>query len=478
MNSFSKEKNYILIDFGSTFTKAALISSKEKAVIYSTKTPSTVSEDAGIGLNICYERIRGEVGSAIFNSARKLATSSAAGGLRMIVVGLTYNQSVLAGKNAACCAGARIINTYGGLLTEADIAHIDSSDAEIILMCGGYEDGNKTGVIHNAKMLGLLRNNIPVIYSGNGSVITEVRTNMTARGKTCYVIDNIIPRLNEVNSAPAVELIREIFMKRIVNMKGLDSIRTELDEVVMPTPMAVLKAGELLSYGTDKYAGLGELMIVDVGGATTDVYSYSEPVVLNNAKYVGVPEPYSKRTVEGDLGMRESALNVISEIGYEVAAESIGINADLLNKSINMRVENKKFLPEECNAFEKEIDHYIASKAVHIASRRHAGHIEAVHSSVCKQIQYGKDLSDISLVIGTGGQIVNSQKPYEILGEVAISEVDEKVNRLMPVSCELKIDSDYILYAAGLLSRIDPDTAFSVICKSINKEPIYNSMHK
>lgn len=77
-----------------------------------------------------------------------------------------------------------------------------------------------------------------------------------------------------MNTASAEEAIRDQFMNRIVNMKGIGCVRSELGEVLMPTPAAVLAAGTLLSEGSATQKGLGKLMMVDVGGATTDVYSF------------------------------------------------------------------------------------------------------------------------------------------------------------------------------------------------------------
>lgn len=464
--------HYILIDFGSTFTKAAAVSTKEKKVIFTTMAPSTVQTDARIGLDICYSRMRQHIGTENFDRARKLATSSAAGGLRMIVVGLTRNLSISAGRNAAFNAGAKIIKTYTGLLTEKNIEEIEQSNAEIILLCGGFEGGNETGVVHNAEMLGKCRAKIPIIYSGNSRAVHEVRKQLLVKQKECSLVANIIPQIGMVNSGPAEELIRQLFMSRITDMKGLDKIRGELDEVLMPTPAAVLRAGELLSKGTEGESGLGPLMIIDVGGATTDVYSHADPILYENAKWIGAPEPYSKRTVEGDLGMRESSDEVITEIGYGKAASDLGITVEHLQASISRRLKKIAFLPSddaEERTQEMRIDQQIAKYAVNLAARRHAGHVEAVHSKVCRLIQTGKNLTEISVVIGTGGQIVKSLAPKEILKEVLATDADKRKKSLLPESSRFMVDADYIFYAAGILSRFDPDTALSIMKTSIKK---------
>src|SRR5699024_8565065 len=106
---------------------------------------------------------RATIGDENFKSALKLTTRSAAGGLRMAVVGLTKSLSIEAGRNASFSAGAKIVSSVAGLLTEKDIDIIEESRAEILLLCGGYEGGNTKGVIHNAKALSESKLSIPII---------------------------------------------------------------------------------------------------------------------------------------------------------------------------------------------------------------------------------------------------------------------------------------------------------------------------
>lgn len=110
-----------------------------------TKVPSTVHEDAEIGLNQCFAAARDAIGEEKLRAALKLATSSAAGGLRMAVVGLTKTLSNEAGRNASFSAGAKIVYNTSGILSERDLADIEKAKAEILLLCGGYERGNTKG---------------------------------------------------------------------------------------------------------------------------------------------------------------------------------------------------------------------------------------------------------------------------------------------------------------------------------------------
>lgn len=461
----------ILLDFGSTFTKATLVDMKEKRVIFTSKTPSTVSTDASAALELLYGQIKKEIGETSFASAAKLATSSAAGGLRMAVIGLTQTLSNVAGRNAAFGAGAKIVRSYSGLLTKEDVEELQSLDIEIILLCGGYEGGNTTAVLHNVDMLGSMDSRFPIIYAGNSEIMKDVKIKLYLKRKECFVVNNIIPAVGEINSEPTEDLIRNIFLERITNMKGLDKVRNMIDRIVMPTPAAVLKAGELLSTGCEGEAGLGELMIVDIGGATTDIHTYCKPRAFRGAKIVGSPEPYARRTVEGDLGMRESSGLVIGEIGAANAAKDLNITEERLENAIGRRLANIDFLPaddRETETLELAVDQCIAQYACRIAARRHSGRVEPVHSKVCGFVQKGKNLTRISTIIGTGGPIIHSSCPDKILKEALSTARDEKLNYMLPAECRFLLDRDYVFYAAGILGEIDPKTALAVMKNSLS----------
>ena len=116
----------ICVDFGSTYTKVVCIDLKERKIIVTDKFPSTVHEDAEIGLNQCFDVARNAIGKDNSQSALKLATSSAAGGLRMAVVGLTESLSTKAGRNASFSAGAKIVYNGAGMITENELKKIEA----------------------------------------------------------------------------------------------------------------------------------------------------------------------------------------------------------------------------------------------------------------------------------------------------------------------------------------------------------------
>ena len=121
-----------------------------------------------------------------------------------------------------------------------------------------------------------------------------------------------MPDVNVLNVEPARTMIRKVFIERIIAAKGLKRAEEFVEGILMPTPTAVLKAARLLAPGTPREKGLGDLVVVDIGGATTDVHS----VGLGSPGQAGVvrkglPEPYAKRTVEGDLGIRYNAESIL-----------------------------------------------------------------------------------------------------------------------------------------------------------------------
>lgn len=454
----------ILVDFGSTYTKMVCVDLAERRVVATDRCPSTVRHDAGIGLARCFETAKAAIGGGNFASALKLAASSAAGGLRMAVVGLTRSLSIKAGKNASFCAGAKITYAMAGLLSGTDVQSLEDSGAEILLLCGGYEGGNTRGVLHNAKMLSRSRLTIPVIYAGNSSVVRDVRRIFKSGGKECFLSENAIPGIGSLNIMPATDVIRDLFMSRITNMKGVGPVQKEMDGPIVPTPAAVLSAGELLCRGAGNEAGIGAMMMVDIGGATTDVYSYGENKSFSGARMIGAPDPFAKRTVEGDMGMRESSVCLVREVGEDKFAEQCGVSGPCLAEAIQKRVSLTDYLAD--NDTEKIIDYHIARTAVGISARRHAGRVTREFGAGRHLVQRGKNLTETRTIVGTGGVIVNEDNAVDILENARVKAM-ESGQVLLPEKLEALIDRDYVLFAAGLLGSHDAEAALAIMKKSL-----------
>lgn len=453
----------VLLDFGSTRTKVTVASLSERRLLFTGSAASTVKTDARIALKECFEMAKSVLSANEFDGAEKLASSSAAGGLRIGVIGLSETLSLKAGRNAAYGSGGRIVATACGRIEESDIADFAAKDIEIILFCGGYEHGSENSLVRNAEVLAQSGLNIPVIYAGNSLAAVRVRSILASAGKECFLSDNIIPAVGELNTAMAEQTIRDIFLKRIINMKGLSGVRELTDGILMPTPAAVLAAGRLLACGTSAGKGIGELMIFDVGGATTDVHSFSEQCPFDGARLTGAAESFAKRTVEGDLGLRESSCQAAELCGVSAVAGAAGADEAFVREGVKKRTQDTSYLPQ--NEKEHSLDEALASFCVGAAARRHAGRIIHSASSVCKLMQRGKNLRPVRCVIGTGGPLINNRRPENALKQSLRKEREEDI--LLPGRAAFFLDKSYALYAAGLLAEREPDAALAIMKKSL-----------
>ncbi len=451
----------LLVDFGSTFTKATYINIKTETLI-TAQSYSTVELDIRIGYQNVLNSLNKKAGKTL-TFDKVIACSSAAGGLKMAAIGLVPELTVEAAKRTCMGAGAKVDLVFSYKLIKRDLEKIKDKKIDIILLSGGTDGGNKEVVLHNAKLLAESNLEIPIIYAGNRELQDEI-LNLFPNKNDLYICENIMKHINELSFDDAKEKIREVFLKKIIFAKGIKKIETEIDRVIFPTPEAVLNAATLLSLGTDEEEGLGELMLIDVGGATTDVYSmtYGLPKKVEIVMK-GLEEPYSKRTVEGDFGMRYSALGVVNKISEKVLKEYLKDGIDLV-KEAETRTNNPDFIP--VSNHDKLVDALIAEQAVCEAVKRHVGKIEPYYTSMgMMYYQTGKNLQDIKLVIGTGGVIVNSNDKWSILESV----IGEGILDLRPVNPSFAVDEKYLLSSMGLLSTIDKNLALRLMKKYIKK---------
>jgi uncharacterized protein (TIGR01319 family) len=275
------------------------------------------------------------------------------------------------------------------------------------------------------------------------------------QAKSVRFSKNVMPEVGLLDIDPCREIIKDVFVKNIIKAKGIERAKMLVKDVIMPTPFAVLNAAKVLSDGDRNEKGLGELVLVDVGGATTDVYSVAAGnPTKSGVMPKGLPEPYAKRTVEGDLGVRYS-IDTLLEIG-----RARGLITNIGFGEIADRFHSIGKLPE--NEHEKAFDTALARTAVKVASERHAGKRDIIFGPMGEmQIQYGKDLTGIRVVIGTGGPIVFAEDPKRILEEALFDE--KNPNILKPERAEFYVDEDYIMYAMGLLANSQPKKAMKLM---------------
>ena len=318
-------KNILLIDFGSTYTKLTAVDVDAERILGTASSFTTIATDINDGLEAGLKMLREKIGEIEFESC--YACSSAAGGLRMVTSGLVPELTGEAAKLASLGAGAKVVGVYAFQLTDEDIDNIREQSPDILLLVGGTDGGNTECIIHNAKMISEMKPDFPIVIAGNRNAARECEKIL--HGCDLHVCPNVMPKFGKLEIEPTQKKIREIFLDRIIQAKGLSRVTDLLSDIMMPTPSAVLSAMELLSKGTDGESGIGELVGVDVGGATTDVYSIADGMPEHmNTVYKGLPEPYAKRTVEGDIGMRYSIQGIVDAVGINRISELSGLTAE------------------------------------------------------------------------------------------------------------------------------------------------------
>ena len=482
--------NYLMIDFGSTFTKLTAVSSENEDIIATAAHFTTVATDITIGYKNALEVLYKKIGERI-KFEKIIACSSAAGGLKMAAIGLIEELTVEAAKRVCLGAGARVDLVVNHHITNEEIQKIFDSHIDIILLAGGTDGGNEECVLYNMDKIGKAISEsdvkIPVVYAGNKCASDAIEELFDKYGVEGYVVENVMPRINVLNIDSARDKIREIFLKNIIEAKGIKKIENTINKVILPTPEAVLRAATLLSKGYMDEDGLGEMCLVDIGGATTDFYSISSPGAKRMDVVIkGLEEPFAKRTVEGDLGMRYSAIGVSKALSYE--------EIELLNKDYSderneetakrnryhldyAKIDNLDILEEarirntDVDKVFKEgrelyIDEILASICVDKACGRHVGHLQEIISPMGTIYnQTGKDLTQVSCVIGTGGVLVNSIHPKTIMSKLLGNITN--ILELRPQHPTFMLDKDYILASMGLLSEIDPMLALRIMKKHV-----------
>ena len=484
----------LLIDFGSTFTKIVAFDMEREELAARVQTPSTVDIDITKGLLTAISMLKEKIPISEKDIKQAIACSSAAGGLRMICIGLVPEYTTEAGKLAALGAGAKVVGTYSYELSRSETDEIAKIAPDIILLTGGTDGGNKNTICHNAMMLAEIGSSIKnIIVAGNKSASDEIKSILADTGISVMFAKNVMPEFGVLDLDPVNEVIREIFINHITEAKGIAQAREMIGDIIMPTPSAVLEAAKLISSGTREEPGLGELLLVDVGGATTDVYSIaSGNPTKSGVSMIGLPEPYAKRTVEGDLGLYHN-LETLEELddAFKHAHATLE-RTSAISENPNITSENPNAIPELSDAELSSVQstnpvialkasrgvpegdeqinkHLLLSKrAVAIAVERHCGKLERriTHNGEI-WLQRGKDLTNIGVVLGAGGPVAFSVNPRFVL-EGASMGLDVSLS-LKPRSPSYMLDSKYILFAIGLLSLTDPVRALRIAKKYLSK---------
>jgi hypothetical protein len=220
----------------------------------------------------------------------------------------------------------------------------------------------------------------------------------------------------------------------------MEKVKEMITGDVIPTPGAVMKSTELL------YQEIGDVITIDVGGATTDVHSVTEGA-QKFVKMMVAPEPKSKRTVEGDLGVYMNAIHIVEAVDGDI--DHIG-----------------KLSPIPQTTEEKRISTRLAQWAVDISLWRHAGEVRIAYGAYGRnELVEGRDLTAVKYIIGTGGALTKLGTGKEILGDLRRDPRERKL--LPPTDIEVLLDNDYIMATAGVLSQQYEEEAKQLLLQSV-----------
>lgn len=455
---------YLTADFGSTYTKLTAIDATKAEIIGTSAAFTTIDTDVMEGYNCALQRLEEKIGA--FKYDQLLCCSSAAGGLKMVALGLVPELTAKAARMAASSAGAKVVKTYAFEISKAEQNEICAIDPDLVLLCGGTDGGNKEVIISNARKLCEIDRNFSTIVAGNKSASDEVEKVFSESGKDFVITENVMPEFNKLNIEPAKQKIKELFISKIIDAKGLNKVQSMTNSEIIPTPLAVLNGCELLSKGTDTTEGIGDLMAVDIGGATTDVYSISAGTpTFENVMIKGLPEPYNKRTVEGDLGMRYSLPPLADQTDLNALSSEIGVDVDDILKWIETCKKFPNTLADK-NSYNQKVEEGLAKSALKIAVERHTGKVESTFTPFGEMyIVTGKDLTEVGSVVGIGGVLVNAANADDILEGAKADK--QNLMSLKPKQPKYLLDKKYIFGSMGLLSAIDAELALTIMKKEI-----------
>jgi uncharacterized protein (TIGR01319 family) len=430
--------NVVCVDIGSTYTKAALVSVPAGTLLATAQAPTTT--DVVDGVLTATAGLDGEV----------VACSSAGGGLRLAVVGYEELISAEAGHRAALSAGARVVHVAAGRLDDAALTALRIVAPDVVLLVGGTDGGEASVLRHNAAALassarlqgpgasarvpggsGVLPWSVPVVLAGNTAVREEVAAVLRAGGLPVSEADNVLPDIGRLAPESARTAIREVFLEHVIGGTRLSAGPRLRSWVRAVTPDAVLEGVSVLA-GLRSGAEVPGVVVLDVGGATTDVYCVPDPdaeQVTLGREAVGVPA--RRRTVEGDLGVFSS----VEDLCAAARAEGLTVGPDPLS---------------------------LGEAAATVALRRHL-RAEAAYGPG------GAGARGVGLVVLSGG-VFRHADPAAVDAVVARLAADRGGAGSVLAGTPVVVDRRYVLAAAGLLAADHPDAAAGLLRELAGRE--------
>jgi uncharacterized protein (TIGR01319 family) len=438
----------LCVDVGSTFTKAvavALTGSDAGRVLGTAVHRTTIETDVLVGL----DAVAAELAPLTGADPDLRVCSSAGGGLRLAVVGYEQAVTAEAGRRVGLSAGAKVVHVACGPMDGHDVQVLRDSRPDVVLLVGGTDGGNATVLRHNASRLAKARLGAPVVVAGNEAAADEVMASLASTGRSAVVAANVLPRIGTLEPEGARSAIREVFLRHVIGGKGLSRGPRFASLVRAATPDAVLSGVEVLADGAPGHGvpALGDVLVVDVGGATTDVYSVITPHGEDATLRKEVVAPmWRARTVEGDLGMRWGATATVEAAVAERLLEPG--DQRRLGSAARQRVADPGWLPTTRQEVADDLD--LARLAVTVALRRHA--------RPPSEKKAGKDLRRVVAVVGSGGVLRHA----DLAGRdsvLAPATSDHAGGWRVPHDPVRAVDDRSVLCAAGLLHEDHPRAA-------------------
>lgn len=475
----------VITDIGSTSTKAILLAldGNVPRLIASSKSPTTVEapfNDVRYGVIRSIRNLESVYGISLLDESPDevtlkfidnvsyFTTSSAGGGLQILVIGLTMFDSASSAKRAAYGAGGVILDTFAiddkrqamqQMLAMRDL-HPD-----MILLCGGTDGGAISGVLRMAEILRMAKplpkfdslDKIPVLYAGNKDAIHIIKE-MASKDFDLYLLPNLRPDMEVENLSPTQDKIQELFMENVMeHAPGYSHLKSSVSADILPTPSGVLLSLKILSNPQNR-----NVFAFDIGGATTDVFSYI------NFHY--------QRTVSANMGMSYSALNVLKECGIDAIMSHLP--DDYTENEVRDYIGNKCLNPVSIPQGMRElrIEHAIAVEALSTALAQH----QEMHYNTSKigfldklrdkqrdgfeqkfeynhlEQKYYFHESDIDVLIGAGGVFANTSHPMQACMMLIDAACPKGIT-------EISVDRQFITPHLGVLSKSEPELATSLL---------------
>lgn len=477
-------------DCGSTTTKAILIE-KIDGVYRQTfrgEAPTTVEEpaaDVTIGVRNAVREVAELSGRRLLDENDDLvrpandsdgcdiyiSTSSAGGGLQMLVSGVVREMSAESAKRAALGAGAIVLDVICANDKRRpfeQVQRVRELRPDMILMAGGTDGGTVSHVVELAELIAPARPQprfggeyrMPVIYAGNKEAADEVAETFEGEPVELSTTDNVRPSLENENLAPARDAIHDLFLQHVMaHAPGYNELIALSDAPIMPTPGAV---GLILQQIAER-DGINAVG-VDIGGATTDVFS-----VFNVEADKGT-RPVFNRTVSANLGMSYSISNVVAEARLENVLRWVPASGETApdERMLRNRVKNKMIrpttIPQTLESL--QFEQAVAREALRLAYEQHKA-----FATTLKGVQKQRTVGDLFKQSNAGDSIVDNMALNLLVASGGVLSHAPRMEQtaLMLIDAfepegvtELAKDSIFMMPHLGVLSSVHPQAALEV----------------